>query len=131
LVFLSISYAGEYTEQVKTQFSLIKLATLSDGWQETHNEKFDKLDDGDYDSFSFRLRQGETYKIVSACDSDCKDLDLTLYDDNNNKISDDMGSDDMPIVEVTPKWTADFTLKVKMYDCKSNPCYYGIAIFSK
>jgi len=25
LVFLSISYAGEYTEQVKTQFSLIKL----------------------------------------------------------------------------------------------------------
>ncbi|POZ50884.1 hypothetical protein [Methylovulum psychrotolerans] len=134
LIGLSVSKAtlgGEYIDQVKLQLAMIKLTVLSEGWKETHDAKFDRLDEGDSDSFSFNLRKGNSYKIVSVCDKDCSDLDLALYDENGNKISKDAGIDSMPVVEATPKWTGNFSLKVKMYSCKSNPCYFGISILGR
>jgi hypothetical protein len=134
LMGLSISASilgGEYTDQVRVQLALIKLVGVADGWEETHNDKFDKLNNGQSDSFSFTLRKGTSYKVVSVCDNDCSDLDLTLYDENNNEISKDTSTDSMPIVEVSPKRTGKFSLEVKMYSCNSNPCYYGISILGK
>lgn len=120
-----------YRDQVKAQLALIKLAGSQSGWEETHNDKFDKLDDGESDSFSFRLQKGRSYKIISVCDNDCSDLDLILYDENDQEISKDNGDDSMPMVEVRPKWTGRFSLKVRMYSCKNNPCYYAICILGK
>lgn len=133
-VFLTtpnISLAGKYGDQVKIQLGLVKLAVTSDGWEETHDDKIDKMDDGEEDSFSFTLKKGMEYKIISVCDADCSDIDLVLYDENDKKISSDFKDDGLPIVEVAPKWTGEFTLKVKMFSCKTNPCYYGISIIGK
>lgn len=131
LLITTSALSGEYTDQVKVQLALIKLAGAADGWEESHNDKFDKLDDGESDSFSFTLHKGTSYKVISVCDNDCSDLDLTLYDENDNEISKDASTDSMPIVEASPKWTGKFSLKVKMYSCNSNPCYYGISILGK
>jgi hypothetical protein len=132
LLFSSISWGGEsYRDQVKAQLALIKLAGNSEGWEETHNDKFDKLDNGESDSFSFNLQRGKSYKIISVCDNDCSDLDLILYDENNNEINRDNSDDSTPMVEVRPKWTGQFSLKVSMYSCESNPCYYAICILGK
>ncbi len=133
-VFLTtpnISLAGEYHDQVKAQLGLVKLVGLSNGWEETHNDKIDKLDEGERDSFSFTLRKGMEYKVLSVCDADCSDIDLVLYDENDEKVGSDLKDDGMPIIEVAPKWTGEFTLKVKMFSCKTNPCYYGISILGK
>lgn len=122
---------GEYTDHVEAQLALIKLAVLADGWTETHNDKFDKLDNGDSDSFSFTLEKGKSYKVISVCDNDCSDIDMVLYDENDNEISKDTKEDSMPIVEATPKWTGDFRLDVKMHSCRTSPCYYGISVLGK
>ncbi|WP_417913765.1 hypothetical protein [Candidatus Electronema sp. JM] len=123
--------AKGYSDQVKAQLALVKLAGSTADFEETHNDKFDNMRDGEEDSFSFTLRKGMQYKIVSACDEDCSDLDLAMYDDNDEKVSDDLKDDSLPVVSVTPRRTGKFTLKVKMVSCKSNPCYYGISILGK
>ena len=55
---------------------------------------------------------------------------LFLYDDNGNIIDSDESSDDIPIVQVTPRWTATFEVELNMYQCSSSYCYYGIGVFA-
>ncbi len=123
--------AGEYTDQVNGQLAIVKLAALTDGWTETHNDRLDSLNSGQSDSFTFTLRRGRSYKVLSVCDEDCSDLDLTLYDEYNNKIGQDLQTDSLPIIGVNPRWTGKYRLVVKMYSCHRNPCYYGISILGK
>ncbi len=125
------SFAVDYTQQVANQLMLIKLAGVAGGWVSTHNDRVSRLRHRGTDSFTLTLRKGLSYKLVSVCDNDCSDLDLTLYDENYNVISRDNDSSSTPIVEVTPKWTGTFHLQVRMYACSNNPCYYGISTFGK
>ena len=134
LLGLSISIVaqgGRYTDQAKAKLMMAKLVAATGGYEETHADKFDRLDHGDSDSFSFNLSRGKSYLIVSFCDEHCSDLDLRLYDKNYNQLSKDIQTDSAPMVSVTPRYTGSYTLKVKMYSCDSNPCFYGISILGK
>lgn len=123
------AFAGKYTDQVTILLDRVETAMAGRGYEQTHNPKIDKLRRGDSDSFSFTLKKGMSYKIVSVCDADCSDLDLTLTDESGNEIDSDDQKDDMPIVSVRPRWTGKFTLRVKMFACNNSPCYYGIGIY--
>lgn len=127
----ALAHAGLYREQVESQISLFRLAGLAGGWAETHSGVTGTLRDGASTSYALSLNRGVTYKIFSVCDQDCSDLDLTLYDENNNRISVDTKSDAYPYVEVTPRWTGAFTLRVKMEACRTNPCDYGVLVLGK
>jgi hypothetical protein len=116
---------------VERQVLRIGLALASEGYELTHDIKYASLYDGRTDDYYFTLDQGHTYQIYAVCDGDCEDLDLCIYDSNNNEIECDESSDDLPIVSVSPKWTGRFRLWVKMYDCTINPCKFGIAIFGR
>lgn len=76
------------------------------------------------------LSAGVNYAIVGECDEDCDDLDFELYDGNGNLIDYDRASDANPIVEVRPRWTGSFRLRVKMPGCDVSPCYYAAGIFA-
>lgn len=121
--------AGKYTDQVTTLLDRVESVMAKKGYGPTHNPKIDKLRGGGSDSFSFTLKKGMSYKIVSVCDADCGDLDLTLTDESGNQIDKDDQRDDTPMVSVQPRWTGKFTLRVKMYSCSNDPCYYGIGIY--
>ena len=132
LLASGISHAGEYTDQVKAQILLIKYEAFSeDRFEETHTDKYDSMDEDDSDTLTFTLKKDMDYQIYGVCDNDCSDLDLTLYDENDNEIAEDTTTDDIPIVEVTPKWTGKFSLNVEMYECDDEPCFYGIAILGR
>ena len=93
LLGLSISIVasgGKYTDQAKGQLIMAKLLAATEGYEETHADKFDSLNDDDSDSFSFNLSRGKSYLLVSFCDEDCSDLDLRLYDRNYNELSKDI-----------------------------------------
>jgi hypothetical protein len=89
------------------------------------------LGQGASDDYTFQLAEGKDYLIVSVCDQDCSDLDLTLFDENNNEIATDTSTDDAPVVEVSPRWSGKFRLNVTMYACGNAPCYYGISVMGK
>ncbi|HRD73457.1 MAG: hypothetical protein E6Q42_05380 [Dechloromonas sp.] len=121
----------EYVDVVQSQLDAVKDFAERKGYEGTHNEHIDRLGQGASDDYTFQLQEGRDYLIVSVCDQDCSDLDLTLYDENNNEIATDTSTDDAPVVEVSPRWSGKFRLNVTMYACSNAPCYYGISVMGK
>lgn len=101
------------------------------GWNQIADLRdTDVVKDGDYTTITYTLLRGNSYKIVGVCDNQCSDLDLELRDDGSNLIERDSASDDIPIVEVTPRRDGKFTLKVSMRDCSSSAgCVYGVDVY--
>jgi len=131
LLVPTIAIAGSrYEDQIRDQLIMAARA-LGVGNYQYQDSYIDRLDDNSEERLTFNLKKGMTYAIVGVCDEDCSDIDLELYDENGNSISVDRGSDDYPIVEVTPARTGQFSLEVDMYSCSASYCYYGISIFSQ
>jgi len=122
---------ADYVSQVRVQLNVIKATVEDDGYEKTHEYKIDSLDQSRTDSFNLTLNKGSDYLLVSACDKDCSDLDISVYDENGNQIASDTEVDDVPMVSVTPRWTGAFRIQVTMHKCNTSPCFYGIGIFGK
>lgn len=101
------------------------------GYEQTHETQIGSLADDDNDSFTLTLHAGTTYTLVGVCDNDCKDIDLVLYDADDNQVDSDVQADDVPIVQVTPTETMRYRVKVIMATCNANPCWYGIGTYGK
>jgi len=69
--------------------------------------------------------------LIAACDTDCSDVDLILYDANGNTVDSDFELDDFPIVSTTPGRDGVYRLEVQMVACSANPCRYAIQQFVK
>ncbi len=121
--------AQSYAAQVRAQLDTAKRTLRNQGFQQSHDYTIESLDDGAEDEFSVDFDEGREYAIVGACDQDCGDMDFWLYDENGNLIDSDTSTDDVPVVRVTPRWSGEFTVRVKMYDCAVEPCFYGIGIY--
>lgn len=95
----------------------------------TRNYIVGKLDDDETDTWTFTLFSGNDYAIVGACDGDCVDIDLAIKTEGGATVDSDTARDDFPIVRVSPRSTTRYRIEVKMYECNSEPCYFGIGIF--
>jgi hypothetical protein len=89
----------------------------------------DGLGDSESQSFYFEFEAGTSYTVTAVCDTDCSDIDICLWDENDNEIECDEEVDDAPVVTVTPKWTGQFKLEVDMFDCTTEPCYFAVGVF--
>lgn len=89
------------------------------------------LRDGNSETFDIRLEGGRAHAILGACDDDCDDMDLFLVDDDGNEIDSDVSTDSFPIVRYSPRRGGDYRLRVRMYDCNRNPCFYAVGIYSR
>ena len=56
---------------------------------------------------------------------------MIIYDENGNEVAKDILDDDTPIINIIPTTTAQFSVKVIMRSCTSDPCYYGILILGR
>ena len=113
------------------QLSLVSTAMEYRGYRKTHDVIDAYLRNGQTDVYSLNLYRNYSYQIVAVCDGDCGDIDLCLYDESGNEIDCDKGVDDIPVVEVTPKWSGRFKIWVRMYDCQVNPCRFKLAVYGK
>jgi hypothetical protein len=127
----AIAASNLFIEQVRQQ--LIRVAVESDlaGYSLTHEPMVDTLSNRYYDTVTLNLRSGMRYGLVGVCDSDCRDLDLRLYDGNGNLVDADTSPDDTPVVGITPRWSGQFYLRVSMANCRTNYCYYGVGVFGR
>jgi hypothetical protein len=101
------------------------------GYSMTHQIYTGSLNQSANEFVSVNLDIGTTYQIVGACDTDCSDLDLVLYDPNGNEIDNDLQLDDYPVVAVTPSRSGQYRVKVMMAKCSAEPCRYGLGVFGK
>lgn len=125
----SAQATNEYEDQVILQLNAMADVLAESDFTSTHDYVVEELNGNAEDAFSVTLDEGVTYLIASVCDEDCSDVDIKLYDENDNLISLDESTDDVPIAEVTPAWTGEFTIEVHMYECTADPCFYGIGVF--
>lgn len=129
LPFMSTSLqAQSYADTVWDQLQSWYDDYNSDGY-EVENYVVGKLYEDDTDTWTFWLDGGVDYTIVGVCDEDCSDIDLTIIDDDGDVIDEDILEDNFPIVSVSPRRDAAYTIEVDMYECDVEPCYFGIAIF--
>ena len=132
IVILILGAPKVYAQNaVEKQVLIIGLFLDDKGYELTHNIEFANLRNGSYDDYYFTLERWNDYQIFSVCDGDCGDIDLRLYDENNNLVASDTKADDTPAVAISPKWTGRFRLRVTMYNCRYNPCKFGLAVFGK
>jgi len=122
--------ASEYDTQVKLQ--LLEIETELEGLGYTLDRKYtlDTLNEDSTQTHTYYFESGTEYYIVGACDVDCVDIDMWLYDENGNEIDEDESDDDMPVLIVTPKWDGVYYIETKMYDCSDEPCSHGHLIMS-
>jgi hypothetical protein len=122
--------AQTYARTVWEQLDRAYTSSQSSGYS-TRNYILGRLDQGDTDTWTLLLYEGNEYKVVGACDGDCRDVDLFVETEGGSTVASDESRTDTPEVNVKVNTTGTFKVKVKMYDCKENPCYFGIGIFFK
>jgi hypothetical protein len=122
---------AQATSQVQRELLKAALAMGLGGYNMTHNPFVGDLGRGGQNDITLTLRRDVDYAIIGVCDNDCRDIDLVLYDDNGNLIASDVQQDDTPMVKVSPRWNAQFTIRVKMASCSNAPCRYGIGAFGR
>lgn len=126
-----LAEAREYKQEVQLKLLAAGVVYFDRGFQLATDPYYDRLRAEQWDSLDLYMNSGSYYHIIGACDDDCSDLDLILYDENNNEISRDTKTDGVPIVEVNPRWSGNFTLRVRMYRCNVNPCHYGVMMMKR
>jgi hypothetical protein len=113
LVIAGESYAGKTEVQRKLDVVVTALASKGYDCRDSYRGKW--LGQGDYFVYETTLLAGNSYALIGAGDSGVRDLDIVLYDENAGLIDRDKKADALPIVEVTPRWTGTFYVKVEMH----------------
>lgn len=116
---------------VDKQILRIAIILAADGYDLDRDIAYSELGDDGSEFHTLKLEKGNNYRIFAVCDGDCGDIDLCLYDENDNRIDCDVLEDDKPIVDVAPKWTGNFRVKITIPECRVAPCRYGLGVFVK
>ena len=120
-----------WVQQVRTQLSAAGSVFEANGYVLTHRIYTGSLNDDGEEMVQLDLDVGREYQIMGACDGDCSDMDLTLYDGSGNVVDSDLLDDDVPVVSVTVSRSGTFRLRVSMASCSAEPCRYGVGIFGR
>lgn len=120
-----------YQQQILERLAQVEQAFAAEGFQQMAQPVSGSLQQGAYVDTPATLEVGGDYRIIGVCDSDCGDLDLILYDQNGNVVSQDNMTDATPVVSVAPQWTGPFTVRAQMHNCTVQPCYYALVLYGR
>lgn len=120
---------ADQSTAVKRAAALYVMGIQPKGFATLRNEDSDVLAPGQVMQYRVTLYKQVTYVLFAAGDNSINDLDIYLYDENNNLIDRDTSSDNVPIVSVTPKWTGPFRVLVKNF--RGSRGWYHVAVASR
>ena len=80
--------------------------------------------------FTITMHAGTSYSLVAVCDNDCTGLDLVLYGTSRNEIEANRATP-VPTINVTPRATMSYRVRLTMTTCMVSPCWYGIGVYRK
>ncbi|UPT61806.1 MAG: toll/interleukin-1 receptor domain-containing protein [Hyphomonadaceae bacterium JAD_PAG50586_4] len=123
--------AVNYQQQMLDRLAQVEQSFAAQGFQRMSEPVSGSLQQGAFADTPATLEVGGDYRIIGVCDSDCSDLDLFLYDQNNNVVSQDNMTDATPVVSVAPQWTGPFIVRAQMHACTVQPCYYALVLYGR
>lgn len=86
---------------------------------------------GQSETMTLDTTRGRDYLVIAVCDNDCEDLDLCIYDGQGNRVSCDTETDSNPVLQWRASYSGRYQVKVSMYDCNANPCYYALGYYRR
>lgn len=120
-----------WAEQVQALIGVAAESFAEGGYHYGGFSKTGALRAGGTETLTVRLGSNVHTMVVGVCDTDCSDMDLVLLDASGRQVDSDVTDDDVPIVSVSPPRDGTYTLEVRMIDCDSSPCRYGVQQFVK
>lgn len=134
LVLLAAAPAAAQTpweRQADERLRAMSTDLARQGWHYAGNPFTGRLAQGERDSLRIALREGTRYALVAFCDGNCRDLGITLLGETYTLLAEGMVRSDRPLLEFQPGVTGKYRIVVSMAHCGSNPCAYGIGVFTK
>jgi hypothetical protein len=89
------------------------------------------LRDDETSSHSMDVVGGNQYALMGACDNDCTDVDLKIFDQSGTLLMQDIAVDDTPVLLFTANGSGRYRVQVIMATCNRNPCFYGIQLMAR
>jgi hypothetical protein len=123
---------GEYTTQVDG--NLVRLAgnARSQGYNQiVSGPLYGRLADDASEAHEMVVVGGNDYALFAACDNDCSDLDLKIYDPAGSLVMQDVAVDDTPVLTFTAHSSGKYRIETVMATCSRNPCFYGLELMAK
>lgn len=79
----------------------------------------------------FTLEKGVSYMVTARCDAMCGNVDVGVYDGDGKLVQEDSDRDDYPTVTLVPAQSGSYRVTVRIAQCTSEPCTYGVAVFRR
>ncbi|MDJ0515762.1 MAG: hypothetical protein QNJ74_05650 [Trichodesmium sp. MO_231.B1] len=79
--------------------------------------------------FTAKLSSDVSYTILGVCDDNCTDLNLTLKNQEGNKIANDEKEDGIPVISFTPTENSDYRITARPDKCVTEKCEFGMVLF--
>lgn len=118
----------EWEKQVRAQLREIAKEARKEGFLRA-NEYVSDLNDWTSALIVVPLERGVEYLIGAACDQDCADLDLFVYDNNNRLLAEETEVTDFPLMDFRPRYTGQHFVRVRMAECQGDPCTFGVVVW--
>lgn len=126
------SGGGQYTRQVQTYLDRLTDLYAQRGYTRlVAGPVFGSLNDNATNSHEMTVVGGRNYVIFGACDNDCSDVDIKIFDTRGNLLMQDVLVDDQPAVLFTANGSGKYRVDVVMAACSANPCRYGVKLMSQ
>jgi hypothetical protein len=122
---------GNWEAQVRNQIVEAAKRLENQGLSMVQPIRTGSLNQDATQAITLSLEIGREYHILGACDNDCTDVDLALFDASGRQVSIDAAEDDYPVVSVSPPRSGTYRVVVSMAKCSSEPCRYGVGVFAK
>ena len=89
------------------------------------------LRDDETTDHSMDVVGGNQYALMGACDNDCTDVDLKIFDQSGALLMQDIAVDDTPVLLFTANGSGRYRVQVIMATCNRSPCYYGVQLMAR
>ena len=123
---------GAYTTQVAGYLARLESNARGQGYTRVAaGPVYGHLNDDATTTHQMTVVGGNSYALFAACDIDCRDVDLKIFDTSGNLIMQDIAMDDTPVLTFTANGSGKYRVEVVMATCNRNPCYYGVQLMAR
>ncbi len=82
------------------------------------------LEEGDKAVVRTTLLRGNDYALVAGGCSDAMDVDIQVYDEDWDLVEQDRDSEDVAVVQVSPRFTGEYYVVVRMYSTRGDAAHW-------
>ncbi|WP_018631867.1 hypothetical protein [Neomegalonema perideroedes] len=116
-------------QEVGPRLDMVAAQLAGGGYRELPPRKGGALDHRRSERLNLNLEAGRRYAVAVVCDAFCRDVDLEIFDQTNNRLAADMQAGPAAVVEFRPRWSGPVSVRVRLYDCQASVCAYGLGAF--